>query len=196
MSQRTQAGGFDGIALFDNYVSPDIWRMHAQNCTARDLVFSFQVNPGFDSIVFPQTDPDSATVPPAFAPGGGVYDWSRAPDRAAAESASRSRIVESFKTTVRSRRRRRWRTASQGSFSSTSTRSTNGTRDISSSRRGTAPATDVRARARTSQRRRGAAIVWTHLARADSGCRRSLASLFCRVHRSQRSRTCVTDAAS
>ena len=98
--QRTQAGGFDGIALFDNYVSPDIWRTHAQNCTARDLVFSFQVNPGFDSIVFPQTDPNSCYVPPAFAPGGGVYDWSRAADRAAAESASRSRIVESFNTTV------------------------------------------------------------------------------------------------
>jgi len=98
--QRTQAAGFDGIALFDNYVSPDIWRTHAQNCTARDLVFAFQVNPGFDSIVFPQTDPDTCYVPPAFAPGGGVYDWSRPADRAAAESASRSRIVDSFNTTV------------------------------------------------------------------------------------------------
>ena len=94
--QRTQAGGFDGIALFDNYVSPDIWRTHAQNCTARDLVFSFQVNPGFDSIVFPQTDPDTCYKPPAFAPGGGVYDWSRAADRAAAETASRSRIADSL----------------------------------------------------------------------------------------------------
>jgi hypothetical protein len=39
-------------------------------------------------------------VPPAFAPGGGVYDWSRAADRAAAEHASKTRIAESFDTTV------------------------------------------------------------------------------------------------
>jgi len=97
---RTQAGGFDGIALFDNYVPPDIWTLHAQNCTTRNLVFSFQVNPGFDSIVWP-SDPGSCYTPPAFAPGGGVYDWSRAADRLAAENASRSRIVDSFQTTVR-----------------------------------------------------------------------------------------------
>ncbi|PYR36136.1 MAG: hypothetical protein DMF93_20470, partial [Acidobacteria bacterium] len=95
---RTQAGGFDGIALFDNYVSPDVWPLHAQNCASRDLLFSFQVNPGFDSIVFPHDEPNSCYVPPAFAPGGGVYDWSRAPDRVLAENASRSRIVDSFQT--------------------------------------------------------------------------------------------------
>ena len=97
---RTQAGGFDGIALFDNYVAPDTWRLHADNCTARDLLFSFQVNPGFDSIVFPHPEPDTCYKPPAFSPGGGVYDWTRAGDRAAAQDASRARIAESFKTTV------------------------------------------------------------------------------------------------
>jgi hypothetical protein len=97
---RTQAGGFDGIALFDNYVSTDRWRQAAADCSSRDLVFSFQVNPGFDSIIFPQTDPDTCYKPPAFAPGGGVYDWTRAPDREAAAQASRSRVVDSFETTV------------------------------------------------------------------------------------------------
>jgi hypothetical protein len=97
---RTQAGGFDGIALFDNYVAPDTWRQHADNCTARNLLFSFQINPGFDSIVFPHPEPDTCYRPPAFAPGGGVYDWTRASDRAGAESASRSRIADSFNTTV------------------------------------------------------------------------------------------------
>jgi hypothetical protein len=97
---RTQAGGFDGIALFDNYVSPDGWRLHAQNCTSRNLVFSFQVNPGFDSIVWPHPEPDSCYEPPAFSPGGGVYDWTRASERAAAESACRGRIADSFNTTV------------------------------------------------------------------------------------------------
>jgi hypothetical protein len=97
---RTRAGGFDGIALFDNYVAPDTWPRHAQNATAFDLLFSFQVNPGFDSIVWPQDDPDSCYRPAPFAPGGGVYDFSRQGDRAAAESASTDRIVRSFQTTV------------------------------------------------------------------------------------------------
>jgi Glycosyl hydrolase family 99 len=97
---RTQAGGFDGIALFDNYVAPDTWRLHADNCSARNLLFSFQVNPGFDSIVFPHPEPDTCYKPPAFSPGGGVYDWTRANDRAAAQDASRGRIADSFKTTV------------------------------------------------------------------------------------------------
>jgi len=97
---RTQAGGFDGIALFDNYVPPDTWRQHAVNCSSRDLVFAFQVNPGFDSIVWPQTDPDTCYRPPAFSPGGGIYDWTRPSDRTAAETAVKQRITESFNTTV------------------------------------------------------------------------------------------------
>jgi hypothetical protein len=97
---RTQAAGFDGIGLFDNYVSPDIWELHARNCTSRNLVFSFQINPGFDGIVRRDVEPDSCYKPAAFAPGGGIYDWTRAADRAAAAAASRNRIVDSFNTTV------------------------------------------------------------------------------------------------
>jgi hypothetical protein len=97
---RTEAGGFDGIGLFDNYVTPDIWRLHANNCTARDLVFSFQVNPGFDGIVRRNVAPGECYSPPAFSPGGGTYDWTSAADRARAAAASRERIAESFNTTV------------------------------------------------------------------------------------------------
>jgi len=97
---RTRASGFDGIALFDNYVSPDSWRQHAENCTGQDLVFSFQINPGFDSIIFPQSDPNTCYKPPAFSPGGGVYDWMRTSDREAAARASVSRIRDAFATTV------------------------------------------------------------------------------------------------
>jgi hypothetical protein len=97
---RTEAGGFDGIALFDNYVSPDTWRLHANNCSARNLVFAFQVNPGFDGIVRRNVEPGECYSAPAFSPGGGTYDWTRATDRAAAAEASNSRIVESFNTTV------------------------------------------------------------------------------------------------
>ena len=97
---RTQAGGFDGIALFDNYVSPDTWRLHADNCTSRGLVFSFQVNPGFDGIVRRNVEPGSCYVPAAFSPGGGTYDWTRAADRSTAARASRIRVEDSFNTTV------------------------------------------------------------------------------------------------
>ena len=47
---RTARSGFDGIAIYDNFVRPDTWRLHAQDCTAADLVFSFNINPGFDGI--------------------------------------------------------------------------------------------------------------------------------------------------
>jgi hypothetical protein len=97
---RTQAGGFDGIGLFDNYVSPDTWHLHAANCTSRDLVFSFQVNPGFDGIVQRDVPPGSCYTPPPFAPGGGTYDWTQETARAAAEQAGQGRIVDSFSTTV------------------------------------------------------------------------------------------------
>ena len=97
---RTRAGGFDGIALFDNYVSPELWSLHARNCNSHDLVFSFQINPGFDGIVPRVIPPDGCYSPPPFAPGGGVYDWTRASDRAAAAEASRARVVDSFNRTV------------------------------------------------------------------------------------------------
>src|SRR5262249_26136929 len=97
---RTQAGGFDGLALFDNYVAPDTWHLHADNCPSRRPVFSFQVNPGFDGIVRRNVEPGSCYVPAAFSPGGGTYDWTRAADRGVAARASRGRIEESFNTTV------------------------------------------------------------------------------------------------
>ena len=97
-------------------MSPDVWPLHTQNCTTRDLLFSFQVNPGFDSIVFPHDEPNSCYVAPAFAPGGGVYDWSRASDRSAAEAVSKDRIAQSFHTTVELQTRPGLTNAKQGFF--------------------------------------------------------------------------------
>jgi hypothetical protein len=97
---RTLAGGFDGIAIYDNYVEPEEWRGHAQAFSARDLVFSFNANPGFDGMVPRHVDPGACYTPPAFEPGAANYDWSRADEREQAEAASRSRIIESFRTTI------------------------------------------------------------------------------------------------
>jgi Glycosyl hydrolase family 99 len=99
-TSRTGAAGFDGIAIYDNYVRPETWRSHAEDFSARNLVFSFNVNPGFDGIVQRQVEPGSCYRPPAFEPGAASWDWSRAADRDQASRLGLSRISESFHTTV------------------------------------------------------------------------------------------------
>jgi hypothetical protein len=97
---QTSASGFDGTAIYNNYVRPDTWRGYAEAFSARDLVFSFNVNPGFDGIVQRQVEPGSCYQPPAFEPGGASRDWSSAADREQAAQLGLSRVDESFRTTV------------------------------------------------------------------------------------------------
>jgi hypothetical protein len=98
---RVVASGFDGIALYDNFIRPDMWFSYAQGCTARSLLFSFNTNPGFDSIAPRQVAPDACFYPSPFEPpGGGPYDWSLAADRERAEQASLGRITDSFRATL------------------------------------------------------------------------------------------------
>ena len=94
------AGGFDGIAIYDNNVRPDEWAPYAQGCTARNLVFSFNCNPGFDSVALRHVDPGACYTPPRFQPGNAAYDWSRQAQRETAAATSLARIDESFRTTV------------------------------------------------------------------------------------------------
>ena len=97
---RARSSGFDGIAIYDNYVAPDTWTAHAQNCSARSLVFSFNINPGFDCIVRRTVEPNSCYSPPPFEPGGETYDWARPSERERAARASLARITDSFQTTL------------------------------------------------------------------------------------------------
>lgn len=96
---RTQACGFDGIAVYDNYVRPDTWRLHAENCSARNLLFSFNINPGFDGVVNPQPDPNGCYVPPPFEPAASI-EWSEATSRERAARESERRITDSFEATI------------------------------------------------------------------------------------------------
>ena len=98
--KRTQAGGFDGIAVYDNFVEPDTWPSHAQHCTERGLLFSFNINPGYDGIEPRHVEPGSCYSPLPFEPGKAKYDWSRGGDREAAAAASQARIAESLRTTL------------------------------------------------------------------------------------------------
>ena len=96
---RVTAAGFDGMALYDNFVEPDTWPAHARNCTGAELLFSFNINPGFDGVA-ERVIRDSCYRPPDFAPGRGVYDWTRAEDREAARLAGGGRIAESLSRTI------------------------------------------------------------------------------------------------
>jgi hypothetical protein len=98
--ERTQACGFDGIAIYDNYVRPDTWRAVAEDCTARRLVFSFNVNPGFDGVVDLHPAPDGCYTPLPIEPGPREYRWDQSDDRERAADESKRRIANTFQTTV------------------------------------------------------------------------------------------------
>ena len=97
---RTKACGFDGIAIYDNYVEPQSWAGHAESFSNENLLFSFNVNPGYDGMLLRTVDPNSCYSPPDFMPGRAAYDWSRPADRELATLASAARIRESFRTTI------------------------------------------------------------------------------------------------
>jgi hypothetical protein len=113
---RMLAGGFDGTAIYSNYVRPDTWRDYATAASSRDLVFSFNVNPGFDSLAARSVEPGSCYTPFVFEPSSGPVDWSIDADRERAKSASSSRIDESFRTTVDLQRDPRLSNAKRGFF--------------------------------------------------------------------------------
>jgi hypothetical protein len=97
---RTPAAGFDGIAIYDNYVEPSRWQGFAAQCGPRGLVFSFNVNPGFDGIEARHVAAGSCYSPPRMIPDDESLDWTSARGRTKAARLSTSRIQESLQTTV------------------------------------------------------------------------------------------------
>jgi hypothetical protein len=97
---RSSSGGFDGIAIYDNFVLPAGWRSYAERASAAGLVFSFNTNAGFDGIR-PRTVPlDSCYAPLPMEPPAGNPDFSSPAGRLSVVTASSTRIQESFETTV------------------------------------------------------------------------------------------------
>jgi hypothetical protein len=96
---RMAAAGFDGMAIYDNFVVPDTWPELARQCSSRDLVYSFNVNAGFDGIALRHVDPGSCYTPTPVTPAG-TYDWSQAADRDRAAREALRRMEDSFRTTV------------------------------------------------------------------------------------------------
>ena len=66
---RTPASGFDGIGIYDNFIAPERYRALAEGASRAGLVFSFNVNPGYDQIE-PRIAPPRARprpIPPILA---------------------------------------------------------------------------------------------------------------------------------
>jgi hypothetical protein len=97
---RTVASGFDGITIFDNTIGPERYAGYAAGASAANLVFSFNVNPGFDSIVDRDAAPGSCYAPPAFVPAAEAIDWTKSDDRERAARLSQQRITSAFETTL------------------------------------------------------------------------------------------------
>ena len=97
---RTRAAGFDGIAIYDNYVEPALWPRFAADC-GPDLVFSFNSNPGFDGIEARRVAPDSCYRPPRRVPDDDLIDWGSSFGAMQAARASASRIRDTLQATLR-----------------------------------------------------------------------------------------------
>ena len=101
--ERVAASGFDGLALYDNFVGPERYPAAARDASARGLLFSFNVNPGFLGVAPRRPVVDACgqvAPPPAFIPATPDLDLAAAAGREAAAEISSRRIRESFKMTV------------------------------------------------------------------------------------------------
>jgi hypothetical protein len=95
---RTAAGGFDGMAIYDPYYRPANWPEAARAFSSAQLLFSFNVNPGFDR--YPERPPFGECFSPSvFEPPIGSTGWD-ADARAEALNATRDRILDSLRTTL------------------------------------------------------------------------------------------------
>jgi hypothetical protein len=98
---RTPASGFDGIGIYDNFVPPEEYLGYATGASRAGLVFSFNVNPGYDQIEPREVPPAPCPYEPRpFAPPTPGLDWSRPEDRERAARRSEERIGESFRATL------------------------------------------------------------------------------------------------
>jgi hypothetical protein len=95
---RTAAAGFEGMAIYDNYVRPESWPSVAAGFSAADLLFSFNINAGFDR--YPDRPPFGECYSPLrFEPPIQATGWDTAA-RQEALAAGRNRILDSLRTTL------------------------------------------------------------------------------------------------
>jgi hypothetical protein len=97
---RVLASSFDGIGIYDNFIGPERYAEIAGFTSKAGLLFSFNVNPGYDQIEPRHVPPEDDCYRPAPLAPPAEYDWSLAQERERAAAASARRIRESFAATV------------------------------------------------------------------------------------------------
>jgi len=97
---RTPASGFDGIGIYDNFIGPEQYAAIADAASEAGLLFSLNVNPGYDQIEPRQVPPEDDCYRPRPLAPPAEYDWTREEERERAAAASLQRIRDSFRATV------------------------------------------------------------------------------------------------
>jgi len=92
---RAARSGFDGIAIYDNFIPPSAYDALAGRATEAGLLFSFNINPGFDQITPRDADLGECYAQPPVVPQGDGLDWSIESERERAARLSAARITES-----------------------------------------------------------------------------------------------------
>jgi hypothetical protein len=113
---RVKASTFDGIGIYDNHIGPERYREIADFTSKADLLFSLNVNPGYDQIEPRFVPPENDCYQPAALAPPAEYDWTRAEERERAATASAQRVRESFATTVAVQTDPSWTNARRGFF--------------------------------------------------------------------------------
>ncbi len=96
---RTRKSGFDGIAVYNNFLDPSTWQGHSERANSDGLVYSFNTNPGFDSIARREIPADSCYVPNPFHPPTEVT-WSETTERERARRLSQRQIRRTLSTSI------------------------------------------------------------------------------------------------
>lgn len=96
---RTMASTFDGIAIYDNFVTPDIWPGVAATFGTHNLISSFNINAGFDAIE-PRGPQGPCYLPQPIAPPVGPVTWELQSERDRVAAANDGRMTATFDTTT------------------------------------------------------------------------------------------------
>ncbi len=96
---HVQVCGFDGIAMYDSFLRPTRWPDLAKACRDFHLVYSFNINSGFDGIAQRNVPADSCYRPTPFEPPANL-DFTDPDQRELARRLSEHRMEESFRATL------------------------------------------------------------------------------------------------
>jgi hypothetical protein len=98
---RAPAAGFDGIGIYDNFIRPEQYDPLAREASRAGLLFSFNVNPGYDEIPLENVPSESCYQPRPFAPPwSSPLDFTRFEHRELAAVLSADRIRISLEAAV------------------------------------------------------------------------------------------------